>query len=181
MPPENKDLKDKETQEKQTAAEAEKAAEEPKETPREESELDKLRAENAALSDRLLRTMAEFDNYRKRSIKERDAIYPDAVASTVAKLLVVADSLERALEAPCTDEEYKRGIEKIYASFISAMEKLGVEEIKAEGEQFDPLLHNAVMHVEDESVGDGHVLEVLQKGYKMGDKVVRHSMVKVAN
>ena len=181
MPPENKDLKDKETQEKQMAAEAEKAAEEPKETPGEESELDKLRAENAALSDRRLRTTAEFDHDRKRSRQERDAIYPDAVASTVAKLLVVADSLERALEAPCTDEEYKRGIEKIYASFISAMEKLGVEEIKAEGEQFDPLLHNAVMHVEDESVGDGHVLEVLQKGYKMGDKVVRHSMVKVAN
>ncbi len=180
MPPEKekKNLNDQEIKEKETTPEPEKEEEK---APEECSELEKLKAENAALSDRLLRTMAEFDNYRKRSIKERDAIYPDAVASTVAKLLVVADSLERALQAPCSDEEYKKGVEKIYDSFLSTIQKLGIEEIRAEGEQFDPQLHNAVMHVEDESVGDGHVLEVLQKGYKMGDKVVRHSMVKVAN
>ena len=189
MPPEkekkNNNQEEPEVNGQETGTAAETEAQEPEEkaaeTVREPSEEEKLRAENAELSDRLLRTMAEFDNFRKRSAKERDAIYPDAVANTVGKLLVVADSLERALEAPCSDEEYKKGVEKIYASFIEGIGKLGVKEIPAKGEKFDPELHNAVMHVEDETLGEGEIIEVFQKGYIMGDKVVRHSMVKVAN
>jgi len=179
MPPEKEKKnkkKDNEAVEEQTEA---TAAE--KEEVEEVSELDKLKAENAELSDRLLRNMAEFDNFRKRSAKEKDAIYPEAVANTVSKLLIVADTLEMAVAAPCTDAEYKKGIEKIHTAFIDGLGKLGVTEMAALGEQFDPEKHNAVMHIEDENVEEGKIVEVFQKGYVMGDRVVRYAMVKVAN
>ena len=132
-----------------------------------------------------MRLLAEYDNYRKRSTREKDARYADAVVDTVEKLLPVGDNLERALKTEVTSEEaakFKEGVELVWKQFCDALHKLGVKPIKAEGEQFDPNLHNAVMHVEDESVDDNTVVEDLIKGYIYnGDRVVRHSMVKVAN
>lgn len=178
MPPE----KEKKNNQQEAAVEeqTETTAQET-EAAEEISELDRLKAENAELSDRLLRNMAEFDNFRKRSAKEKDAIYPEAVANTVSKLLIVADTLEMALNAPCTDAEYKKGIEKIYTAFADGLAKLGVTEIAALGEPFNPERHNAVMHIEDENAEEGVIVEVFQKGYIMGDRVVRYAMVKVAN
>lgn len=152
------------------------------ETPAPEtSELDRLREENCTLNDRLLRTLAEYDNYRKRSAKERDAIFPEAVAGTVAQFLAVADSIDLALSAPCTDVEFRKGIVMTQGILHETLAKLGVTEIEAAGAQFDPSCHNAVMHVEDESAGENTVVEVLQKGYRLGDRIIRFSMVKVAN
>ena len=133
------------------------------------------------LNDKLLRTLAEYDNYRKRSIKEKDAIYPQAKADTVEKFLPIIDNFERAMQTECSDEAFKKGIEMIFQSFIKTMTDLSVEEIGKEGETFNPDLHNAVMHVEDENYGENVVAQVLQKGYKIGDRVVRYAMVKVAN
>lgn len=142
---------------------------------------EKLQKQIDELNDKLLRTLAEYDNYRKRSIKEKDAIYPQAKADTVEKFLPIIDNFERAMQTECSDEAFKKGIEMIFQSFIKTMTDLSVEEIGKEGETFNPDLHNAVMHVEDESVGDNIVVEELQKGYTYKGFVVRHSMVKVAN
>ena len=133
------------------------------------------------LNDRLLRTMAEYDNYRKRSIKEKDAIYPRAKADTVEKFLPIIDNFERAMQAECADEAFKKGMEMIFQSFMKTMTDLSVEEIGKVGEQFNPDLHNAVMHIEDESLGENVVAQVLQKGYRIGERVVRYAMVQVAN
>lgn len=142
---------------------------------------EKLQKQIDELNDKLLRTLAEYDNYRKRSIKEKDAIYPQAKADTVEKFLPIIDNFERAMQTECSDEAFKKGIEMIFQSFIKTMTDLSVEEIGKEGETFNPDLHNAVMHVEDESVGDNIIVEELQKGYTYKGFVVRHSMVKVAN
>ena len=131
-------------------------------------------------SDRL-RTLAEYDNYRKRSIKEKDAIYPQAKADTVEKFLPIIDNFERAMQTECSDEAFKKGIDLIFQAFCKTMKELSVEEIGKEGEPFNPDLHNAVMHIEDDSLGDNVVAQVLQKGYRIGDRVVRYAMVKVAN
>ncbi len=153
----------------------------PQEAPKEKSELEQLQEKYNDLNDRYLRTLAEYDNFRKRSQKERDLIYPEAQASTVAQFLPVLDNFERAMSFECNDEEFKKGMEMISQSFQDVMQKLGVEAVGEAGEAFDPLKHNAVMHVEDEEQGEGIVVEVFQKGYKIGDKVVRYAMVKVAN
>lgn len=142
---------------------------------------EKLQKQIDELNDKLLRTLAEYDNYRKRSIKEKDAIYPQAKADTVEKFLPIIDNFERAMQTECSDEAFKKGIEMIFQSFIKTMTDLSVEEIGKEGETFNPDLHNAVMHVEDENYGENVVTQVLQKGYKIGDRVVRYAMVKVAN
>lgn len=142
---------------------------------------EKLQKQIDELNDKLLRTLAEYDNYRKRSIKEKDAIYPQAKADTVEKFLPIIDNFERAMQTECSDEAFKKGIEMIFQSFIKTMTDLSVEEIGKEGETFNPDLHNAVMHVEDENVGENIIVEVFQKGYTYRDSVVRHSMVKVAN
>lgn len=142
---------------------------------------EKLQKQIDELNDKLLRTLAEYDNYRKRSIKEKDAIYPQAKADTVEKFLPIIDNFERAMQTECSDEAFKKGIEMIFQSFIKTMTDLSVEEIGKEGETFNPDLHNAVMHVEDENYGENVVAQVLQKGYKIGDRVVRYAMVKVAN
>lgn len=148
---------------------------------KEPSELDKLKEENAALSDKYLRTLAEYDNFRKRSQKERDAIYPEAIASAIERILPIMDNIDRALAADCSDAEFKKGIELIKQSFDDALSKLGISEIKAMGEQFDPNFHNAVMHIEDDEVGENTIIEVFQKGYVLGERVIRFAMVKVAN
>ena len=131
--------------------------------------------------EKYLRLAAEYDNYRKRSQKERDSLYNDIKADTLLKFLPVYDNLERALKQATADEAYRKGVEMIMTQFNTTMEKLGVTEIEAEGRKFDPTLHNAVMHIEDESFGENEVVEVFQKGFKLNDKIIRFAMVKVAN
>lgn len=132
-------------------------------------------------NDRLLRLMAEFDNYKKRSARERENIYTDIRVDTVTKFLPVYDNLARALAAETADEAYKKGVEMTFHQLLDVFKSLGVEEIPAEGETFDPNLHDAVMHIEDENYGDNVIVQELQKGFKLGDRVIRFSMVKVAN
>ncbi len=145
------------------------------------SELEKLQQDFAALNDRYLRLMAEYDNFRKRSQREKDNIFPDAVASTVGKFLPVLDNFERAFAYETQDLEYKKGIDLIYTAFLDTLKKLNVESFAQVGDPFQPELHNAVMHIEDENLGENVISQVFQKGYKIGDKVVRHAMVQVAN
>lgn len=140
----------------------------------------KLQEELDSIKDRLLRTVAEYDNYRKRSIKEKENIYIDACEDVLKEMLPVLDNLERALSVDGNAEDLKKGIEMTVKQFNNSLEKLGVEEVDATGE-FDPNLHNAVMHAEDESLGKNQIAEVFQKGYKKGSKVLRYSMVKVVN
>lgn len=146
-----------------------------------ENEEVKADSELAILNDKYLRLCAEYDNFRKRSQKEKDSLYGDIKANVLTSFLPVYDNLERALAAPTEDEAYRRGVEMIMTQFNQTMEKLGVVEIPALGEKFDPNFHNAVMHVDDEEKGENEVVEVFQKGFKIGDKVVRVAMVKVAN
>lgn len=137
--------------------------------------------EYAALNDKYLRICAEYDNFRKRSQKEKDGLYADVKAETLKKFLPVYDNLVRALNQPTEDEAYYRGVEMIMTQFNTTMEKLGVTEIESLGKKFDPAFHNAVMHVEDEEKGENEIVEVFQKGFLMGDRVIRFAMVKVAN
>ena len=159
--------------------EAETSAEETAESTETESEA--AAAEKSAESDRYLRLMAEFDNYKKRSARERENIYADIRVDTVTRFLPVYDNLARALAAETADEAYKKGVEMTFNQLLDVFHKLGVEEIPAEGESFNPVYHNAVMHVEDETAGENIIVQELQKGFKLGEKVIRFSMVKVAN
>ena len=139
--------------------------------------------ELAEANDKYLRLCAEYDNFRKRSAKEREGVYTDAYCDALTQLLPVLDNLDRAAQY-CeaeSDSPMAKGVELTLKSFVEAMAKMGVLEIEALGKDFDPNIHNAVMHVEDESVGENQVVEVFMKGYAKGDKVLRHSMVKVAN
>lgn len=132
-------------------------------------------------NDKYMRLFAEFDNFRKRTAKEKSETYQDAVAKTILELLPAVDSFERAMESPCSDEAYKNGMEKIYQQMTSLLSKLGIEEIPAMNEPFDPKVHNAIRQVEDENFGESTVCEVYQKGYRLGDRIVRCAMVSVAN
>lgn len=134
-----------------------------------------------AEKEKYLRLCAEYDNFRKRSQRERDTLYTDIKADTLLKFLPVYDNLERALATPTEDEAYRRGVEMIMTQFCTTMQKLGITEIEALGQKFDPNVHNAVMHVEDEAFGENEVVEVFQKGFMLNDKVIRFAMVKVAN
>ena len=140
-----------------------------------------LEGEKAALNDKFLRLAAEYENFRRRSQKEKEALYGDIKADTVSKFLPVYDNLERALRQGTEDEAYRKGVEMIMNQFSATLEKLGVTPIECLGEKFDPALHNAVMHVDDEEKGENEIVEVFQKGFRMGDKVIRFAMVKVAN
>ncbi len=136
------------------------------------------------LTDKYKRTFAEFDNFRKRSEKEKSAMYEVGAKDVIEKILPVVDNFERGFKAVSEEElatPFAEGMDKIYKQLLKTLEDLGVKEIEAEGNEFDPNLHNAVMHVEDEELGENVVAEVLQKGYMYRDSVVRHSMVKVAN
>ena len=128
-----------------------------------------------------LRLAADYDNYRKRTIKEKDASYGNGKADAVAKILPIYDNLERALNQPCTDEAYKKGVEMTMTELKKIFESLGVEIYGEIGEEFNPELHNAVMHNEDEALGENVISMVFQKGFKSGDKVIRFAMVQVAN
>jgi molecular chaperone GrpE len=132
-------------------------------------------------NDKYMRLFAEFDNFRKRTAKEKSETYQDAVAKTVLELLPAVDSFERAMESPCTDEAYRSGMEKIYQQMTSILSKLGIEEIPALNEPFDPKVHNAIRQIEDENFGESTVCQVYQKGYRLGDRIVRCAMVSVAN
>lgn len=168
----------------QTAAEdtaAADAAAEPEAGQAEATAPAPAKEEIADEHDRFLRLIAEYDNFRKRSARERENIYTDVRVDTVTKFLPVYDNLQRAMNTQTADEAYKKGVEMTFSQFRQVMTSLGVEEIPAEGEKFDPTVHNAVMHVEDESVGENVIVEEFQKGFKLGEKIIRFSMVKVAN
>ena len=137
--------------------------------------------EVAAMNDKYLRLCAEYDNFRKRSQKEKDAIYDEVKANTLKSFLPVYDNLVRALAQETQDEAYKKGVEMIMAQFRTTMEKLGVQEMDCLGKTFDPAFHNAVMHVEDAEKGENEIVEVFQQGFLLGDRVIRFAMVKVAN
>lgn len=130
--------------------------------------------------DKFLRLAAEFDNFKKRTVKEKEAIYYDCIAQSVKAILPVADNLERAISLGGDYETLKKGVEMVLTQLFEGLGTLGVEEIKTDI-AFDPNLHNAVMHIEDGEKGEGEIVEAFQKGYKVRDKVIRHSMVKVAN
>ena len=147
--------------------------------------LEALKAETAAAlaaeKDKYLRLAAEYENYRRRSQKEKENVYSDGKADTVLQLLPVYDNLERALKAECTDPNFYRGVEMTMTQLTEIFAKLGVTPIEAAGQPFDPSEHNAVVHVEDDTLGENLVVEEFQKGFKLGDKVIRFAMVKVAN
>ena len=135
----------------------------------------------ADVNDKYLRLAAEYDNYRKRTAKEKESVYSDAKADTIKPFLAVYDNLERGIAQYDEADVHRQGLELILRQFTEALTKLGVTEIESQGVPFDPEKHNAVMHVEDESVGENTVVEVFQKGFALGDKVLRFAMVKVAN
>ena len=162
----------------QVASEAAQAAEAPEAAEKPREDQDRLLAEAA---DKYLRLAAEYDNYRKRTAKEKDSAWIEAKAQTVAAFLPVYDNLERALKQETTDEAYKKGVEMTMKGLQDALISLGVEVIPALGETFDPNRHNAVMHCDDEEAGENTIVEVFQQGFICGDKVIRFSMVKVAN
>lgn len=145
------------------------------------ADFEALKTEKDELYDKYLRTLAEYDNFRKRSQREKDAIYGDATADTVKKLLPVLDNFERALNYECKDEEFKKGIALIQNTLTEVFDNIGVKEIPAMDQQFDPNLHEAVMHIDNPAYGENIVTDVYRKGYMLGDKVIRHSMVVVAN
>lgn len=148
-----------------------------------EAELEKLRAELVGEQEKYMRLYAEYDNFRRRSAKEREGVYADAYCDALEQILPVIDNLERAVQYTADDPESSmaKGIELTVKSCVEALNKMGVYEIEALGKQFDPNLHNAVMHVEDDAFGENEIVEVFMKGYIKGEKVLRFSMVKVAN
>lgn len=145
------------------------------------TELEALRAELDGKEEKYLRLAAEYDNFRKRSQKEKEGIWAEAKGSAISAFLPVYDNLERALKLSCADEAYAKGVEMTMNELKKILEQLGVTEIPALGEPFDPAFHNAVMHVEDEAAGENTIVEVFQTGFLNGDKVLRFAMVKVAN
>ncbi len=161
--------------------EEDKKEEEVKEEKKESNE-EKLQKELAEKSDQLLRIAAEYDNFRKRSQREKDALYIDCKASVIKELLPVADNFDRIFANPdITFEDYKKGVEMTFKQFENVFKDLKVESFGEEGEEFDPNFHNAVMHSEDENLGENVITNVFAKGYKIGDKVIRPAMVAVAN
>lgn len=156
----------------------------PAETPAEaqaDSRVEELEAALKAEKEKYLRLAAEYDNYRKRSIKEREALYDDIRSETIKKILPVFDNLSRALFVECADSAFYKGVEMTMVQLKEIFSNLGVAEIEAVGAPFNPDVHNAVMHVEDPDLGSSVVAEEFEKGFKIGDKVIRCSMVKVAN
>lgn len=132
--------------------------------------------------DQFARLAAEYDNYRKRTAKEKETLYQDAKADTIREFLAVYDNLERAAAAPGgEDDPHKKGLEMIFTQYKELLKKLGVAEIEAQGQPFDPERHEAVMHVDDENLGENEVAQVFQAGFILGDKVIRHAVVQVAN
>ena len=151
------------------------------ETKKLKEELAALQKQVEEIQNRYVRLAAEYDNYKKRTARELDARYADAKSDVLKTILPVIDNFERGLAMETEDAAYKEGVELIFKQFLDLLNQHGVTEIEAQGKVFDPELHNAVMHVEDENAGENEIVEVFMKGYKQGDKVLRHSMVKVTN
>ena len=148
-----------------------------------EAEIEKLTVQLKEEQEKYMRLYAEYDNFRRRSVKEREGIYADAYCDAIQQILPIIDNLERAAQysADDPDSPMAKGIELTIKSCVEALNKMGVYEIEALGKQFDPNLHNAVMHIDDEAFGENEIVEVFMKGYIKGEKVLRFSMVKVAN
>ncbi|MEF2918957.1 MAG: nucleotide exchange factor GrpE [Acutalibacteraceae bacterium] len=180
---ENKKAKEQEaevtTEETEEAEATEPVAEEEKQ---EETAESKLENELKAKTDAYLRLAAEYENYRRRTTADKANIYSDATAKAIKELLPIGDSLDMAVKSvENAPDEYKKGLELICNQFKASLEKLNVETFGEVGDQFNPELHNAVMKIEDESLGENTLAQVFQKGYKCGDKIIRHAMVQVAN
>ncbi len=171
--------KDKEVKEQQPEAEKveAEAAQEPEKAPEVNPFEEKYNAEH----DSYLRLAADYDNYRKRTAKEKEQSYSNGKADTILKLLPIYDNLERAMSQDTEDAAYKKGVEMTMTELVKIFTGLGVEIFGEAGEHFDPSLHNAVMHTEDDRVGESTVTQVFQKGFKLGEKIVRFAMVQVAN
>lgn len=163
------------------ATETEAAAAEADKTAELQQKIETLEKELADEKEKYLRLDAEYYNYRTRSLKEKQDAYDNALTKAVTEVLSVIDNFERALTAECADANFKKGVEMIFRQYTAILEKLGVKEIEAEGKPFDPNFHNAVSQITDENLGENTVAAVLQKGYIMGNKVIRHAMVTVAN
>ena len=147
-----------------------------------DSKIAELEKDLAAAKEAHIRTLAEYDNYRKRTAKEKEGTWIDAKAVCLAELLPMLDNFDRALGVTDSDfESYKKGVEMIYQGFCETLKKLGVEAFGEEGDEFDPNFHSAVMHIEDDTLGENVLAQVFSKGYKLGEKVLRPAMVKVAN
>lgn len=177
--------KEKEVPEAEASEEPEKKDAKPEEKTKTsffgKKKKDKFEQQVEELTDRLKRNMAEFDNFRKRTEKEKASMYVIGARDIVEKILPVVDNFERGLAQAPEGDAFADGMKMIYKQLMTALDEMGVKEIEAKGKEFDPNLHNAVMHVEDENAGTNEVVEVFQKGYTYKDFVVRHSMVKVAN
>ena len=166
--------------EKQAEEKGTKSAADKKKIKKLEEELAAATARADDINEKYMRMLAEYDNFRKRSAKEREGVYADAVSDTLTSILPVLDNLERA--EGCGDTEgLAKGLELTLKSFRDTLERLGIQEIEALGKTFDPNIHNAVFHVDDDAYGESEIVEVLVKGYMKGDKVVRYAVVKVAN
>ena len=171
-----------ENEAEEAAAENAEAEKETSEAPAEESADDKVKALEEELKkekDNYMRLFAEFDNFRKRTSREKTEAYGDSAAKTIGAILPALDNFDRALDAPCEDENFKKGVEMIFTQMNGILEKLGVTEIEAVGAKFDPNLHNAIKQVESEDGESDIVCEVFQKGYKLGDRIIRPAMVAV--
>ena len=166
---------------KEKEEKSEKAEKTEKKKSKKELEIEKLKSELDSKNDLLIRTAAEFDNYKKRTERERLSIAQYAKAEMAKKLLPLLDNIDRARSSDTSSDDYIKGFEMIVKQFLGLSEQLELTEIGAQGEPFDPNLHEAVMHSEDENLGENVIAEVLQKGYKLGDTVIRAAMVKVAN
>lgn len=148
---------------------------------KEDTELNAVKTELEETTDRLKRLMAEFDNFKKRSAKERESLYNSLLSDIVTKFLPVVDNLEQAVNSNTEDENYKQGVSLVLKQFTDVLSSLGVQETEGAGSTFNPEYHEAVSLVQDENLGEKEVKEVFRKGYKIGDKVIRHAMVVVAN
>lgn len=178
------DPKDTETPVTETAQTAEEATPEAAQEPAPQPEPDPLAEAQAALEkehDNYLRLAAEYDNYRKRSQKEKDKMFRDGKASAIEKFLPVYDNLSRALEQETADAAYKKGVEMTMTGLVEILKKMEVTVYGEPGDIFDPNLHNAVMHIDDDNYKEGEIVQVFQKGFSLGDKVIRHAMVQTAN
>ena len=178
----HEEQEEKELETNETAEDAEETTEEVSEETAEASAEDRIAALEAELKnekDKYMRLFAEFDNFRKRTAKEKTEAYGDSAAKTIAEILPALDNFDRALDTPCSDENFKKGIEMIFTQLTDIFGKLGVTEIEALGQPFNPNLHNAIKQVESEDGESDVICEVFQKGYKLGDLIIRHSMVAV--
>lgn len=182
-----KETNQESSQEQEILKEAEQEVEEETAAPEEQkaeetSEASAAEAKAAQLKDQLLRTMAEFDNYRKRTTKEKEQIFNRGVSYVVESILPVIDNFERALAAAKDrDDNFVKGVEMTHSQMLSALKNLGVEQMDVLGKPFDPHFHDAMQHIDDEQYGENEIVEVFQKGYMLGDQVIRPSLVKVAN